>query len=179
MISVVSFGIYNYRKNKVTAFGIGFFIIIVVLILQIIQVGLAIMADRYTYLPYIGFFFMLSILLWNLYEKKETFKYLSLTVIGIFSIMYLIITRQQVEIWQDTISLFKHRLTLNTNDYRGHYNLGEAYVVKDNADGAIEQFTLAIEQGWKLTWSGAAFVSFERKTTVRRICRHHVDDCMT
>ena len=108
-----------------------------VLILQIIQVGLAIMADCYTYLPYIGFFFMLSILLWNLYEKKGTFKYLSLGVIGIFSIMYLIITRQQVEIWQDTISLFKHRLTLNTNDYRGHYNLGKANVAKYDADGAI------------------------------------------
>jgi len=80
---------------------------------------------------------MLSMFLWNLYEKKGNFKYLSLGVIGIFSIMCLIIIRQQVEIWQDTISLFKHGLTLNTNDYRGHYNLGEAYVAKDDADGAI------------------------------------------
>ena len=139
------------------------------------QVGLAIMADRYTYLPYIGFFFMLSILLWNLYEKKGTFKYLSLAVIGIFSIMYLIITSQQVEIQQDTISLFKHRLTLNTNDYRGHYNLGEAYVVKDDADGAIEQFTLAIEQGWKESiapWASLA-TAYEKKGDYARAIEYH------
>ena len=55
MIAVVTFGIYNYRKNKAITFGIGFFVITIVLVLQIMQVGLAIMADRYTYLPYIGF----------------------------------------------------------------------------------------------------------------------------
>ena len=32
MISVVGFGIYNYRKNRVITFGIGFFVITVVLV---------------------------------------------------------------------------------------------------------------------------------------------------
>lgn len=36
----------SLSQNKVIEFGIGFFIITVVLVLQIMQVGLAIMADR-------------------------------------------------------------------------------------------------------------------------------------
>lgn len=175
MILVVGFGIYNYRKNKLITFGIGFFVITVVLVLQIMQVGLAIMADRYTYLPYIGFFFMLSMFLWNIYEKKGNFKYLSLGLISVFSVMCLVITRQQVEIWQDTISLFKHRLTLNTNDYRGHYSLGEAYVAKDDVEGAIEQFTLAIEQGWKeniAPWANLA-TAYEKKGNYAKAIEYH------
>jgi protein O-mannosyl-transferase len=175
MIAVIAFGIYNYRKNQVITFGIGFFVITVVLVLQIMQVGLAIMADRYTYLPYIGFFFMLSMFLWSFYEKKDFRKYLSMGLIGAFSIMCLIITRQQTEIWQDTISLFKHRLTLNTNDYRGHYNLGEAYVAKDDPDGAIEQFTLAIEQGWKESispWANLA-TAYEKKKDYTKAIEYH------
>lgn len=175
MIAVVGFGVYHYRKNKVITFGIGFFVITVILVLQIMQVGLAIMADRYTYLPYIGFFFLLSMFLWNLYEKKGAFKYLSLGIISIFSVMCLVITRQQVEIWQDTISLFKHRLTLNTNDYRGHYNLGEAYVAKDDVDGTIEHFSLAIEQGWKESiapWANLA-TAYEKKGNYAKAIEYH------
>ena len=118
---------------------------------------------------------MLSMLLWNLYEKKVTFKYISLGVIEAYSMMCLIITRQQVEIWQDTISLFKHRLTLNTNDYRGHYNLGEAYVAKDDPDGAIGQFTLAIEQGYKESispWANLA-AAYEKKKDYAKAIEYH------
>jgi protein O-mannosyl-transferase len=175
MISVVAFGIYNFNKNKVITFGIGFFVITVVLVLQIMQVGLAIMADRYTYLPYIGFFFMLSMFLWNFYEKKGSSKYLSLGLIGAFAIMCVVITRQQVETWQDTITLFKHRLTLNTNDYRGHYNLGEAYVAKENVDGAIEEFTASIEQGWKeniAPWANLA-VAYEKQGNYAKAIEYH------
>lgn len=113
--------------------------------------------------------------LWNLYEKKGTFKYLSLGIIGIFSIMCLIITRQQVEIWQDTVSLFKRRLTLNTNDYRRHYNLGEAYVAKDDPDRTIEQFTLAIEQGWEESiapWANLA-TAYEKKGDYAKAIEYH------
>jgi protein O-mannosyl-transferase len=175
MIAVVAFGIYNFNKNKVITFGIGFFVITVILVLQIMQVGLAIMADRYTYLPYIGFFFMLSMFLWNFYEKKGSSKYLSLGLIGAFAIMCVVITRQQVETWQDTITLFKHRLTLNTNDYRGHYNLGEAYVAKENVDGAIEEFTASIEQGWKESiapWANLA-VAYEKQGNYAKAVEYH------
>jgi protein O-mannosyl-transferase len=175
MIAVVGFGIYNFNKNKVITFGIGFFVITVVLVLQIMQVGLAIMADRYTYLPYIGFFFMLSMFLRSFYEKKGFSKYLSMGLIGAFAIMFVVITRQQVETWQDTITLFKHRLTLNTNDYRGHYNLAEAYVVKENVDGAIEEFTASIEQGWKESiapWANLA-VAYEKQGNYAKAIEYH------
>lgn len=37
-------------------------------------------------------------------------------------------------------------LLRNTNDYRGYYILGEAYIAKENVNGAIEQFTLRLKK---------------------------------
>jgi protein O-mannosyl-transferase len=47
-------------------FGVAFFFINIVLVLQLVTVGTAVMAERYTYLPYIGLFFALS---WWLDER--------------------------------------------------------------------------------------------------------------
>jgi protein O-mannosyl-transferase len=54
----VLFGLWLLRRNKVVMFGAMFFLINIVLLLQFIPVGGAILADRYSYLPYIGLFFI-------------------------------------------------------------------------------------------------------------------------
>ena len=48
------------RRSRVIAFGLGFFLVNIFLVLQFTTVGQAVMADRYTYLPYIGLFFTLA-----------------------------------------------------------------------------------------------------------------------
>jgi len=58
--------IYLCRRNRAVLFGIAFFFINVFLVLQFVTVGHAVMADRYTYLPYVGLFFALA---WGLDEQ--------------------------------------------------------------------------------------------------------------
>lgn len=56
------------RKSRAILFGLLFFFINIILVLQITTVGQAVMADRYTYLPYIGLFFALA---WWLDARPE------------------------------------------------------------------------------------------------------------
>jgi hypothetical protein len=49
---------YSLKRNRVVAFGILFYLANLLLVLQFIPIGSAIIADRYTYLPYIGFFYI-------------------------------------------------------------------------------------------------------------------------
>src|SRR4029077_12613212 len=39
---------------RTTAFGVGFFVRTIVMVLQCVSFGTAVMADRYSYLPYVG-----------------------------------------------------------------------------------------------------------------------------
>jgi tetratricopeptide (TPR) repeat protein len=52
--------LYLLRKNRPALFGVGFFLVNIALVLQIVTVGKAVMADRYTYLPYIGLLLALA-----------------------------------------------------------------------------------------------------------------------
>jgi hypothetical protein len=45
-----------WKKHKALVFGISFYIINLLLVLQVFSVGSAIIAERYTYVPYIGIF---------------------------------------------------------------------------------------------------------------------------
>ena len=58
--------VYLCRRSRAVLFGLAFFFVNIVLVLQFFTVGQAVMADRYTYLPYIGLFFALA---WWLDER--------------------------------------------------------------------------------------------------------------
>jgi uncharacterized membrane protein len=51
MLGILGWGMMNIKRNKLIAFGIGFFTVTIILVLQILQVGGAIMADRYVICP--------------------------------------------------------------------------------------------------------------------------------
>jgi len=55
--------VYFCRRNRAVLFGLAFFFINILLVLQLFPVGGAVMADRYTYLPYVGLFFAISCVL--------------------------------------------------------------------------------------------------------------------
>ena len=52
--------IYFWRKNRVIPFGILFYLVNLALVLQVLPVGSAVIAERYTYIPYIGLFFIIG-----------------------------------------------------------------------------------------------------------------------
>jgi Flp pilus assembly protein TadD len=50
-----------FRKNRLAVFGLLFFLVNIVLVLQFVTVGNAVLADRYTYVPYLGLFLLVAL----------------------------------------------------------------------------------------------------------------------
>src|SRR5262249_26550694 len=50
--------------------GLGFFFLMLVLVLQFVSVGSSVMADRYSYVPYIGAFYLLALAVDALLERR-------------------------------------------------------------------------------------------------------------
>jgi tetratricopeptide (TPR) repeat protein len=148
---IISLAIISAKRTKLFFFGIGFFSVTVALVLQFISVGAAIMADRYTYIPYIGLFFILAMLLDKLAEKNQSLK--QMVWVGAFMVVgfYLYLTRQQVETWQNTGTLFGQIIKLYPNDYRAYYTCAK-YVgeTEGKLDLSISYNLKAIELGYKV-----------------------------
>jgi tetratricopeptide (TPR) repeat protein len=67
-----------YKKNRewfrVTVFGVGYFTVNVMFVLQFISVGAAIMSDRYSYVAYMGLFFAMAYFINVFIERMPAYK---------------------------------------------------------------------------------------------------------
>jgi hypothetical protein len=96
------------RKNKLIVFAFLFFIINLILVLQIVSIGGTLVAERYTYVPYIGVAFLFGMLL-DKYSgtiSKKIVWGLPAAVLLVFAIMTFIRT----DVWQNTDTLWTDTL---------------------------------------------------------------------
>ena len=105
------FGIYKSIKyTKIILFGFLFYFFSIALVLQFISVGSVLMADRYSYLPYIGLFFIIGRGYSYLHDQKEkkfvTYKYLSLIILSFYAILFSYLTFNRCKIWKNSETLW-------------------------------------------------------------------------
>ncbi len=92
------------RKNKLIIFSILFFIINLILVLQIISIGGTLLAERYTYVPYIGLTFLIGMLL-DKYSGSVS-KYIVWGIPAAVLAVFAVITFQRTKVWKDSDTLW-------------------------------------------------------------------------
>ncbi len=95
------------RKNKIFVFGILFYVINLLLVLQVISIGLTIVSERYTYVPYIGLAFMFAMLVSRI---KFIPQKASLAIGAVFIVISGILTFQRTKVWKNSGTLWTDAL---------------------------------------------------------------------
>ena len=112
-IIVVLFLLWRYaRTNKVVLFGTLFFLVNIVLLLQFIPVGGAIVADRYSYIPYLGLFFIAGWYVSALFEVGQNRQLGYAVVVGLafYSGWLGYQSSERCKVWYDTSSLWRDEI---------------------------------------------------------------------
>lgn len=135
---------YFLKRNKIYAFAIAFFVINIVLLLQLIPVGSAIMADRYSYIPSIGFFIFLSYFLVKLIDKYYAQAKLLKLFIALYIIFLSILTFNRCKVWQNSMTLWDDTIEKSPTAVVALNNRGSTKDRNKDHKGAIEDFTKAI-----------------------------------
>lgn len=113
-------------------------------VIGLVQIGNHAMADRFSYVPLIGIFFMA---VWGLANLTSSWRHRTTVVFVTVAAVVLVIllqTRNQVTYWHDSITLFEHTLDVTTDNYLIHNNLGVAYSEKGEESNAIANYLEAI-----------------------------------
>ena len=113
-------------------------------VIGLVQVGGQSMADRYAYIPSLGFFIIIA---WGVYElaKRWPFHQVVLGATACVAIILCItLTRQQLSYWQNNETLYQHALTVTENNYLAHHNLGIALYKEGKLDEAIGEYRQAL-----------------------------------
>ena len=144
LLLISSATIWGVRRYPYLAAGWFWFLVTLVPVIGLIQVGGQSMADRYTYIPMIGLLIMVA---WgaadltrNLQHQKVVLALLAGAVIFASTAM----TWQQLGYWRDDISLFRHTLQVTTDNSFINYNMGVALAEKGDLDAAIREYLEAV-----------------------------------
>ena len=96
--------IYSFRFSKKIIFGTSFFAITVFLVLQLLPIGDAIMADRYAYIPSIGVLYLAGEGFYWLWNKK--YKIHAIVLLSIITLLFSVKTYERCSIWKNEMTLW-------------------------------------------------------------------------
>jgi protein O-mannosyl-transferase len=143
IFSVLAF-FYYLKRSKIVAFCIAFFIINIFLLLQLIPVGSAIWADRYSYIPSIGYYSLIAWLIYQLIAKINTNRALVYGLTGVYLIAIAYTSYERCKIWGDSMDLWNDTIKNSPEAVVAWNNRGSIKDKEKDHQGAIEDFTQAI-----------------------------------
>ncbi len=135
---------YSFKRNKLISFCIAFFIINIALLLQLLPVGSAILADRYSYIPSIGIHLLSAYFIAMLIDKKSKYKTLIYSVLAIYLVVMGIASFNRCMVWENSTTLWDDTINKSPKAVVAWNNRGSEKDRMKDHKGAIEDFTRAI-----------------------------------
>ena len=142
----VWYGVWRLWKadKRVWVFGVVFFFFNVMFLLQVLGAGQGYLADRFTYVPYFGFF---TIAAWYFQENYNDASKRGMLqgILAALVVVYGVWTVRQIGIWENGATLWSHVIKFegNTNSLP-FWNRGQYYREQGNFDAAIKDYNQGV-----------------------------------
>jgi tetratricopeptide (TPR) repeat protein/branched-subunit amino acid transport protein AzlD len=120
------------------------YVITIVPIIGIIQIGDFAMADRYHYLPSIGIAMMLAWGIPPLIKSKQVRNRILFPTGILILLIMAFLTWKQCGYWKNSVELFNHALQITKDTALVHNNLGLTFLNEGKIEEAINHFNKAI-----------------------------------
>lgn len=147
IIGITAFAVKFRKKLPYIFVGWMWYIISLLPVVGIVQVGRQGAADRYTYIPFIGLFVIIA---WGIPALVGRFSsgaacraLVSAAVIAV--LVLTVCTRIQASYWHDSVSLFEHALASTKDNFVARFNLGVTLGNSGSFEEAVKQFEEALK----------------------------------
>jgi len=137
-----------WKGRAIRFLGAGFWWYVVTLlpVAGIVQVGSQAYADRYAYVPLVGIFIVLAWSAAKAVESSPPAARRALAVVcAVWVVSLSLVTRAQIPFWHDSVSLFQRAVDVVPDNAVAHNNLGMAFVERNRIPEAAEQFRSAVD----------------------------------
>jgi tetratricopeptide (TPR) repeat protein len=136
------FLIWHLRKNRLVVFGLLFFLINILLVLQLVPIGFTIVSERYTYVPYIGLAFLVTMIVTKNVSAKRFIPAAAGAVVVFSAFGFVSFKRTQVwkdsdSLWTDVINSYPNA-SLPRGD-RAQFNYSRAIMMEPTQAGPLFQ----------------------------------------
>lgn len=143
-VAIVFISLYLWEKGKVYPwlhFGWAWFLLALLPMIGIVQIGGQAFADRWTYVPHIGLIVAVSWTAAEILKKWPKFQITAgITCVCLFAAM----THTHLPNWKSSESIFRHTIAVSPNNFMAHMNLGVALDAAGNLPEASKHFDIAV-----------------------------------
>lgn len=144
-LAVVAFPVFKFKWNKTLTFGILFFLFNIAFLLQVVGAGQGFLADRFTYIPYIGLFLIFAKAVEWTTEKFSEKRSIINSVLVIYLLLFTAITFNRMKVWQNSETLWTDVIAKYPNTPLPYNNLGHYLRRQNLPDQALENYNKAIQ----------------------------------
>jgi len=151
------------RRLPYAVTGWFWFLVMLLPVIGVVQVGDQSMADRYTYLPltgvFIGFVWGADEFLRRWRVPKPAVGFLMVAILAALAVR----TTDQLRCWHDSEILMRHAIAVTGPNYLAENNLGDALLKNGDVAGAIPHFRAAldIQPGCVTAWDNLGEVALK------------------
>jgi len=165
-LGIIGASLYSIKHTKVIIFSVAFYLITVILVLQFLSVGMAVMSERYTYVPYIGLSLIVGAAYVYLIQKKPQWRNMFLVAfcgwllaLSAVSFVRCGVWQNSERLWSDVIEKYPDAAPV------AHNNRGTFYRDKGKSAKAIQDFNAAIKlkNDYHLAYNNRGNVYFSRQ----------------
>ena len=150
LVSGIVLGIITFlansrrRQNPYMITGWLWFLISLLPVIGLIQVGKQAMADRYLYIPSIGIFVALVWWMAECFQGANSRRWL--VTLAIAELVFcVLLTRQEMGYWMDSIRLFSRAIEVTRENGMAERSLGIAYIYAGKSQESIPHLEKAIQ----------------------------------
>ncbi len=155
LIALTAIVIVRRKQNPYLLVGWLWYIVMLIPVIGIVQVGLQGHADRYTYLPQIGLDIALVWLVWDLTKSclprrsarakaGRLQKIILSAAAAIILVTLSSLSWKQTTHWRDTEALWRHTLAVTPDSDVAHAGLGGILFVRGQIDESIDHYERAL-----------------------------------
>jgi tetratricopeptide (TPR) repeat protein len=141
---VSAFVVCSAKKRPWLLTGWVWYLVTLIPVIGLVQVGSQALADRYTYLPSVGILIMLS---WAAAELSAGWPHraaIGAVLSGLVGAAMIIGTHTQVSYWKDSASLYAHALSVTRDNYIIERYLGTLLQNRGRLDEAEEHYRRSV-----------------------------------
>jgi len=133
--------LWQRRTRPWLLIGWVWYLVMLLPVVGIIQVGQQAHADRYTYLPQIGLYVAVT---WLVAEWRISRMALGGLMAGVLAVL-MVCAWKQATYWKSSETLWTHTLACTTGNDLAHFNLGILLLQKGSADEGIDHLQKALQ----------------------------------
>ena len=145
VLIAVTLGVFALRKRSpYLVVGWLWYLVMLVPVLGLIQVGGQAHADRYTYLPQIGLYIAAT---WGVVDLARFWRYHGAILGAAAAIIISALALRaaaQVWYWHDSERLWRHSLAVTTQNDMAHLSLGQLFLDQKRLDDAIAELQTVV-----------------------------------